>query len=240
MPSALLSPVAYALLGGLGWRVSLAVLLQDTECSRAHSFQDSVTGVVVGSWLLVVELVPSQQLPTGRLIGFSFSKAEKWFLKHLMFLRKHLARGTVLVFLSQLASPHPELRADTHQGIRGSTGQQPPPNLQSCLRSPCTKGHPTALFLQSLARQTSSLIPVVQQASLQKKIWNAQEKAFSSVSSPSTGEVTELGNAWKSKIDLKDLGRIIPLSSTLISFFFSSLSLSLPCVYFHLCQTLHP
>jgi hypothetical protein len=57
---------------------SLAVLLQNTECSRTHSFQDSVTGVVVGSWFVVVELVPSQQLPTGRLIGFSFSKAEKW------------------------------------------------------------------------------------------------------------------------------------------------------------------
>lgn len=42
---------------------SLSVLLQNTECSRTHSFQASGTGVVSGSQGLVVERVSGQQLP---------------------------------------------------------------------------------------------------------------------------------------------------------------------------------
>jgi hypothetical protein len=56
------------------------------------------------------------------------------------------------------------------------------------------------------------------------------------LSAPSTGEVTELGNAWKSKIDLEDLGRIIPLSDTLISFSFSFFFSSLSPLFFHWSQ----
>lgn len=81
----------------------------------------------------MVELVvPSQQLPTGKLIDFTLTcetSDNKWFLKRLMLLVKHLARWTVLPFRSHLASPKPELRADTQGAAEGAQG--------SCLHLIC-------------------------------------------------------------------------------------------------------
>lgn len=120
-------------------------------------------------------------------------------------------------FLS-LTSPKPQHMSDKYLGDRGSSrGDLPSSNLQSCLRTPCTEGHPTvpcSWCMTGCPRRTSfpsthgaAGFPADENWTLKKILLIIQE-------------VPKLGNAGEGKIVLKDLGRIIPLGKALIFFFF--------------------
>ena len=112
------------------------------------------------------------------------------------------------------ASTNPLPMAEMYPGDRGSCGEDSPPsNLQSCLRTPCTEGHPTVPCSWSMAgglRQTHfpSMVGLSSD-----EISEYSGKFFLALWTLLMQEVTKHGNSEKGKIDLKDLGRIVPLGN---------------------------